>query len=104
MKINIDSQVEKFIGSLERFTIAKVIRTIDLLEKFGYKLGMPHSKSVQGSLFELRIRGQQEVRIIYCILNNEAYLLYALIKKSQKIPDGALRLAQRKRGSLMSID
>lgn len=58
MKINIDDAVEKFIQSLEEFTIAKILRTIDLLEKFGIRLGMPHSKRVSSKLFELRIRGK----------------------------------------------
>jgi len=56
-----DSELEKFISSLEKPTIAKVLRTIDLLESFGHLLGMPHSKKVSPHLFELRIRGKQEI-------------------------------------------
>jgi len=38
MKIRIfDISLEQFIGSLQKPTIAKVLRTLDLLEEFGYK-------------------------------------------------------------------
>lgn len=53
-----DARVEKFIRSLDSFTVAKVLRTIDLLEIFGPKLAFPHSKKVAARLFELRIRGK----------------------------------------------
>ncbi len=33
---------KKFIMSLEKQTIAKLLRIIDLLEKFGKNLGLPH--------------------------------------------------------------
>jgi len=38
--------LDKFIKSLEKPTIAKVLRIIDLLEKFGYNLGLPYSKKL----------------------------------------------------------
>lgn len=63
MEIRIGHTIEKFIEFLEKPTIAKVLRTIDLLEDFGPQLGMPHSKKIEDGLFELRIRGKQEVRI-----------------------------------------
>lgn len=57
------SALEKFIQSLEKLTVAKILRTIDLLERFGLHLGMPHAKKAKDHLLELRIRGHQEVRI-----------------------------------------
>jgi len=65
MEIFIDKNVEKFISRLESSTIAKILRTIDLLEYFNYKLGLPHSKKIKANFFELRIRGIQEIRIFY---------------------------------------
>lgn len=46
MKINITIEVEKFIASLGKIEIAKILRTIDLLEKFGSQLELPHSESL----------------------------------------------------------
>jgi len=103
MEIHIDSSVKKFIQSLQPLTTAKVLRTIDLLEKFGNHLGMPHSKRVSGKLCELRIRGQQEIRVFYCFYKQGIYLLHAFIKKSQKIPQRELTIAKDKCRRLTAI-
>ena len=87
MEIQIfDESLEKFIKSLEKPTVAKVLRTIDLLELFGARLGMPHAKRISAQLFELRIRGKQEVRILYTFYKNKIIFLHGFIKKSAKIP------------------
>lgn len=91
-----DQSVEDFLASLKKPVIAKILRTLDLLEKFGNKLGMPHSKKIEKDLFELRIRGKEEVRIFYCFHKNSAYLLHGIIKKSNTIPRKAISLAKRK--------
>lgn len=91
-----DTALERFIGSIEKSTIAKVLRTIDLLEMFGHKISFPHSKKVCSYLFELRIRGKQEVRIFYAFHNNEAILLHGFVKKSNHIPQKELRVALQK--------
>ena len=103
MQIQTNDGIEKFIESLETKTIAKTLRTIDLLEKFGNRLAMPHSKKMSGSLFELRVRGQQEIRIFYCFHKNAIHLLHGFIKKSQKIPNKELRLARTKFKLLTTI-
>ena len=87
---------QNFNSKLEEKTIAKVLRTVDLLEQFGNKLGLPHSKKVRTSLFELRIRGQQEVRIFYIFKKGEIILLHGFIKKSQKTPSKELKQALKK--------
>jgi len=87
MEIKIfDEPLEEFIESLEKLTIAKVLRTIDLLKLFGPRLEMPHAKRISKQLFELRIRGKQEVRIFYTFYKNKIILLQGFIKKSTKIP------------------
>ena len=83
---NFDNSIEKFIKSLEKQTIAKVIHTIDLLKEFGHRLGVPHSKKVRSSIFELRVRGIQEIRILYTFHKSYIVLLHGFIKKSQKNP------------------
>jgi len=93
MIIQIGSGVEKFIGNLEETTTAKVFRNIDLLEKFGHELRSPHTKKIKTNLFELRIRGQQEVRIFYTFYKKEIVLLHGYVKKSQKTPKRELEYA-----------
>lgn len=96
-----DDLLEKFISNLEKPTIAKVLRTIDLLGSFGQQLTMPHSKKVDGRLFELRVRGKQEVRILYSFHGGSAILLHGFIKKTQKISKRELENA---RGRLKALD
>jgi len=91
-----NEEVEIFVTKLEKPTIAKVLRTIDLLERFEHQLGMPHSKNIDHSLFELRILGKQEIRLIYTFHNNKAVILHGFIKKSQKIPKKEITAAQQK--------
>jgi len=85
MKVELfDKELEKFIFSLEKSTIAKVLREVELLEYFGEKLSMPHSRKIRDGIFELRIRGKQEIRILYSFRNDEAILLNGFIKKKDK--------------------
>jgi hypothetical protein len=92
----IDKKVENFIWTLEKTTIAKVLRTIDLLEIFGNRLSMPHSRYVFENLFELRIRGTQEIRLFYTFYNAQAIILHGFIKKSFKLPNKEINKAKEK--------
>ncbi len=81
-----EKPVEEFIKSCEPQTISKISHHIDLLEKYGPFLGMPHSKRLNSDLYELRIRGKQEIRITYIFKNKNIYLLHAFKKQTQKTP------------------
>jgi len=97
MEIRIfDVSLEKFIKKLQKPTTAKVLRTIDLLEKFGQKLGSPHTKKISADLFEIRISGKQEVRIFYTFYKSQIFLLHGFIKKSQKTPKKEIELIRQK--------
>ena len=97
MKVEIfNYSVEKFIQTLNKETTARVIHTIELLEKFGNKLGLPHSKMVSRGIFELRIHSSQNVRIFYAFSKNKAILLHGFIKKTSKIPKKEIDIATRR--------
>lgn len=89
--------IADFIRSLQVPTIAKVSRALDLLERFGSNLGMPHSKSLTAGLFELRIRGTQEVRLLYAFHRNTVVVLCGFLKKSNVLPKRFIQLALRRR-------
>jgi phage-related protein len=94
-------EIEEFVESLQEQTIAKVLRTFDLLERFGNQLKMPHSKKVSDGLFELRIRGVQEVRFLYMFQKDKIVIvLSGFIKKTNKIPIRQLSLAKRRKNDL----
>ncbi len=98
-----DESLKKFIFGLQKPTIAKVLRTINLLEKFGQKLGLPHAKKISAHLFELRIFGKQEVRIFYSFHKSQILLLHGFVKKSQKIPPKEIKITLRKLKTLDTI-
>ena len=91
-----DVSLEEFIASLDKPTGAKVFRAIDLLERFGSTLGMPHSKKISPQLFELRTKGQREVRILFTFYKNNAVLLHGFVKKTERIPSRELQVAIQK--------
>ena len=96
--------VETFIKSLQSSTQAKLIRQLDLLEEFGPKLGMPHAKPVGGGLYELRVRGKQEVRVIYVFVQKQSiYLLHGFQKKSQEIAKKDLAIARNRKKEIESL-
>jgi phage-related protein len=99
-KIVLDDSVEEFITSLEKQTIAKVLRVIDLLERFQEKLNMPHGKKIADDIFELRIRGRQEIRIFYVFHKDVIVLLHGFVKKSNKIPAKEIEIAISRRKRL----
>lgn len=91
-----EKPVENFIKTQNPPTVAKITHILDLLEKFGSFLTIPHSKKLASNLYELRIRGEQEVRILYSFINKKIYLLHAFRKQSQKTPKKELNTASER--------
>ena len=93
-------KIEKFLNSLELPASSKSAKYIKLLETYGNNIGMPYSKQLFPNLYELRVRGQQEIRIFYCYHRNQAVILHAFMKKSQKTPHTEIETAQNRIRSL----
>lgn len=93
-------EVILFIKRLQKPTQAKVLKSIELVEKYGEQLGMPHVKKITPLLYELRIRGNQEVRIFFSREDKEAVLIHGFIKKTQKTPQKEIKTAEKRKRSL----
>lgn len=98
-----DRVIEKFIRLLDSKTVAKLGQTIDLLEKYGPYLSMPHAKKINQTLFELRVRGKQEVRILYSYIGSKICLLHAFKKQTQKTPKKEISIALKRHFQLTPI-
>lgn len=98
-----EKPVEEFIKSLEPSTIAKITHTLDLLEKYGPHLGMPHSKKLVGDIYELRIKGKQEIRILYTFIERSICLLHAFKKQRQRTPIKEISIAIERNRRLTSV-
>ena len=95
--------VKEFIKNLEAKAVGKTSQAISLLKEHGPFLGMPYSKRLTREISELRIRGKEEVRILYTFSKNNIYLLHAFKKKSQKTPRKEIKIAEERSKLLDTI-
>lgn len=92
--------VAEFIKRQQPQAIAKIAHLIDLLEIYGSHLSMPHTKKLEPSLYELRVRGKEEIRIIYGFKGRVIYLFSCFKKQKQKTPKKEIKLTRNRSLSL----
>jgi phage-related protein len=75
---------------------ARYIALTQRMIEYGPHLGLLHTDSFGGGLFELRLKGIEGIaRVFFCtVVEREIVMLHSFIKKSQKTPDKELRLAK----------
>lgn len=88
-----EKPVEKFIESQDEPSYARILHSLELLEKYGPFLKPPHIKKINKNLYELRIIGKTSIRIFYTTKNNQYYLLHVFKKKTQKTPAKEIKIA-----------
>jgi phage-related protein len=96
--------VANFIDSLDTKSLARIARTLDLLEEFGIKLGMPYARYLEKRLWELRIRlGRNRYRIIYFLYTDKTFiLLHGFSKETDAIPRADIKIAESRRDDYLS--
>jgi phage-related protein len=92
--------VDIFINDLEPLEYVKTLDGISLLKTFGRLLAPPHSKKIGKGLFELRIRADVHVRLLYGFWDNKAFIVHGFIKKTEKLSPQDLKLAKRRLAGL----
>lgn len=62
----------------------------------GANLGEPHPQAMGDGLFELRLKGPEDIaRVFYCtLIGKRIVILHSFVKKTQKTPLRELRTAQ----------
>jgi len=92
--------VMEFLKSLKPKEIAKILRDIDLLEKYGLFLGGNFLKRIVGTknLWELRTRlGSNSFRILHFSAEKEKIvLLNGFKKKTRKTPKKEIEIAKQR--------
>jgi phage-related protein len=86
MRVIPTADVYSFIEQLPIKVATRTQGMIRVLEENGHKIRMPYSKSLGEGLFELRILGNIQVRVLYFFSHDAAYLVHAFVKKSMRIP------------------
>lgn len=99
-----EKPVDEFIKKQQPQGRSKIAHTVRLLRQYGNMLGLPHSKALGGGLYELRIRGKEELRIFYCFAEQKTiYLLHAFKKQKQSTPKKELDLTLSRMKELTEI-
>ncbi len=77
----------------ERIEIGSDIQAV----QFGWPLGLPLVRHLQGDLWEVRTSLVTRIaRVIFAVDDNTMYLLHGFIKTTQKTPPADLALAEKR--------
>lgn len=92
------SPVVEFLDSLSDKQTAKVTRILTSIKTYGLLSVLPHVKKLTGiPLWEIRIVGQDNIRIFYIVPQKECVLLlHGFIKKTQKTSIQEINTALRR--------
>lgn len=85
MQVILMDDVKDFLLSLEKRTVLRVHKQRDLLAKYGHLLRMPFSRCILPGIFELRVIGQENIRLIYTFRFDSALIFHIFTKKTEKI-------------------
>ena len=103
-----DNPVQKFLDSLSNKQQVKILRIFQYIKDYGLSVMIPHTKKITATpLWEIRILGNDNIRIMYVIhLKKSILLLHGFIKKSQKTPTQELHtaLARLEQWKHMTLD
>ncbi len=90
-----DQPVLDYLMAQDRGQRAHIAHHIDMLAALGIELGFPYTSHVRGALWELRIRGRTQHRVLYfAAQGRRLILLHAFSKSGQKLPEREIRIAE----------
>ncbi|MDO8471523.1 MAG: type II toxin-antitoxin system RelE/ParE family toxin [bacterium] len=78
--------VTEFINTLDQDPFGHTTHLIELLAQHGHGVSPKYIKRIHHKIYELRVLGKVQVRILLAFNNNEIILLHAFKKKSSRIP------------------
>ena len=93
-----ENVIRKFIISLQKSQQAKIRRKLQLINDYGLTQANPRLRKLSGTpLWEIRILGQDNIRIFYIVPEiNSVLILHGFIKKSQKTPPKEIQTALKR--------
>ena len=96
--IYFNAKVENQILDLPDGLLARYLKLTDMMLVHGSNLGLPHTKSLNNGLFELRLKGKEGIgRVFYCTrVGKTIVMLHSFVKKSQKIPKNEIDIALKR--------
>lgn len=91
-----DRKIEQLALNMPRGISTRLIKLLELMEKHGPDLGMPHTRAMGNGLFEIRVKAKEGLgRFFYCTqLGSKIIILHCFVKKEQKTPKRHLAIAK----------
>ena len=99
------SPIKKFLDTSQPNLRTKILRQLKYVEEYGLNPAIPNIKKVTNTpLWELRILGKDNIRIIcIALLKKEIKLLHILRKKKQKTPVRELNIALERQQEVLDF-
>lgn len=95
-EVEIEPEVEGWLGALDAAGLAQAAHAIDLLESRGVLLGEPHTRQLDGKLRELRFTVAGEpTRISYFVATGRRIILLTVFTKTQDREPAEIERARR---------
>jgi phage-related protein len=94
--ITAGKQTDKELNSLPLPLKAKFTHIVELINEFGIKnIGIPYLRYLEKDLWEIRLKAKDNIgRVIYVLQDeNRMIILHSFIKKTQKTPRKAIKVA-----------
>ena len=83
----------KALTATERRIMGEDIKTV----QFGWPLGMPLVRHLEGGIWEIRVKLENRIaRILFCLEGSTMVILHGFIKKQQATPKQDLDLAKER--------
>lgn len=84
-----------FLDQLSGQQQAKILRIFSNVKEYGLLSILPHVKKLSGtSLWEIRILGKDNIRVLYvCPIEGIVLVLHGFVKKKQKTPTKEIEIA-----------
>jgi len=95
----LNETVEAELEALPADLRAKLTHIVELITTFGLEnVHEPYIKHIEGKIWEMRMKGKDNIgRALYVTAKGRrAVILHAFIKKTQKTPNKAKKLAQQR--------
>lgn len=90
--------VQRDILALPAGLLARYLHLTDRMIAFGPNLGMPHTRSMDAGLFELRLKAAEGIARVFFFTRTgqRIVMLHHFVKKTQKTPSKELNIARRR--------
>ncbi len=96
MKIVILVTVHTFLDDLDLPMRSEAYKLLDLLKQYGHSLSMPIAKPIGGGLWELRLTGRPQIRMLYGFCEGIPIVVLALRKQRSALPQSAIAIARKR--------